>query len=200
MHKKVSIFLSLVFCLLLVFYSCDTDYTPKRRGFFRIDLPEKEYQVFDTTYPYLFEHPVYSRVVPDESIYAEPYWVDLVFPRFDATIHITYKDVAGEANQLHRFAEDARSFTNRQIPKATAINEERVVLPGNSVYGMVYYIEGTEVASTIQFFVTDSVDHFLRGALYFNVTPNNDSLAPVISFLKEDIDHMIKTLRWQKAE
>ncbi len=197
MQKQLTIFLYLFLSLPVIFISCDSDYSPKRRGYFRIDLPEKDYRLFDTAYPYLFEYPEYGEVVPDESEIAEPYWIDLNFPRFEATVHITYKQLSGKTGNLYEFTEDARSFTNKQIPKATAINEELVMIPETSVYGMVYYIEGTEVASTVQFFVTDSVDHFLRGALYFNVTPNNDSLGPVITFLKEDIDHMIKTLHWQ---
>ncbi len=197
MQNRLTILLFLFFSLPLIFVSCDSDYSPKRRGFFRIDLPEKAYHQFDTTYPYFFEYPVYGHILPDERKSSEPYWIDLDFPRFDATVHITYKPVSGMKENLNEYTEDARSFTNKQIPKATAINEELVMIPETSVYGMVYYIEGTEVASTIQFFVTDSVDHFLRGALYFNITPNNDSLAPVIDFLKEDIDYLIKTLRWQ---
>ena len=197
MHKQLFIIICLIFSLTLTFLSCDSDYSPKRRGFFRIDLPEKEYVSFDTTYPYTFEYPLYGEVVPDESDYAEPYWADLNFPDFSATLHLTYKDVSGKIGNLHTYAEDARSFTNKQIPKATAINEEVVMIHDNKVYGMVYFIEGSEVASTVQFYVTDSLDNFLRGALYFNVTPNNDSLAPVIDFLKEDVDHLVKTLRWQ---
>jgi gliding motility-associated lipoprotein GldD len=65
------------------------------------------------------------------------------------------------------------------------------------IYGVLYEIKGAEAASTLQFYVTDSLSHFLRGALYFNVSPNNDSLAPVIDFIEEDIRHMIGTLNWE---
>ncbi len=181
--------------LMLFFISCKPDYTPKPRGFFRIDLPEKQYQQFDTTYPYSFKHPSYGKIKHIDKENAEPYWINLNFARFDATIHISYKKLSN--NNLNQYIEDAVGFTNKQIPRATAINEEMVINPDNSVYGMIYHIEGTKAASTVQFFVTDSIDHFLRGALYFNVTPNNDSLAPVINFLKDDINYMIETLHWE---
>ncbi len=195
MPKPLRNFIYLIISLLIIFASCDSSHSPKPRGYFRIDLPEKAYQTFDTTYPYSFKHPVYSEMVPDTREGAGLYWADLEFPRFDATIHISYKEVWG--NKLKQYIEDARTFTNKQIPKATAINHEVVVIPDKSVYGMIYHIEGPEAASTLQFFVTDSVDHFLRGALYFNVTPNNDSLAPVIDFIKEDVDYMIETFKWE---
>ncbi len=195
MQRKLIFLFCFQFLLVIIFISCQSDYSPKPRGFFRIDLPKHDYQTFDTTYPYLFDYPVYSEIVPVEDGSAGSYWVDLEFPRFKATVHLTYKDDA--ENNLNKYIDDVISFINKQIPKATAINEEIVIIPDESVYGTLYHIEGTEAASTLQFFLTDSVDHFLRGALYFNVSPNNDSLAPVIKHIKTDVDHLVETLRWQ---
>jgi len=186
----------LPFVVLLFLISCQGNYTPKPRGFFRIYLPEKEYVVFDTVFPYSFEYPVYGKIIPDERPSAEPFWADLVFPEFKGTLYLSYKRVRGDADLLAYF-EDARSFAQKHIPKATAIFDESIVNDQRKVYGMLYEIKGREAASTLQFYVTDSLNHFLRGALYFNVTPNNDSLAPVIDFLEEDIRHMIATLRWK---
>ena len=189
--KKIIIILPLLFL-----FACQGNYTPKPRGFFRIDLPEKEYVMFDSVFPYTFEYPVYGEFVPDERASSDLYWGNLEFPQFKGTVYLSYKQV-GSREDLAEYFEDARSFAQKHIPKATAIREELISDEGREVYGLLYEIRGNEAASTLQFYVTDSLDHFLRGALYFNVSPNNDSLAPVIDFLEEDIRHLIETLQWK---
>ncbi|MCK9204042.1 MAG: gliding motility lipoprotein GldD [Bacteroidales bacterium] len=177
--------------------SCGADYTPKPRGYFRIDLPQREYRVFDTTAPYTFEYPKYASIVYDSSKMAEPYWINIYYSRFHATLHVSYKVIH---NNLANYLEDARTLVNKHIPKANSITQKEYDDPGRRVYGLVYEIKGSDAASSYQFYLTDSISEFVRGALYFNLVPNNDSLAPVIDFLKGDIDHMINTFRWKKAK
>jgi len=82
------------------------------------------------------------------------------------------------------------------IIKADAINEISFSKPENKVYGILYDLKGN-TATAVQFFLTDSLKHFLRGSLYFSAEPNSDSLAPVIEFFRDDIVHMIETLNWE---
>lgn len=180
--------------LLILATACGSDYVPKPRGYFRLDLPEKKYQLFDSTFPYQFEYPVYATIEGDPSSLAEPYWINLKFDRFHATLHISYKVIHGN---LPKYLEDARTMVNKHIPKANAIVQHEFTDTVHKVYGLVYEIRGSDAASTYQFYVTDSISKFVRGALYFNQVPNNDSLAPVIDFLKADIDHMISAFRWK---
>jgi gliding motility-associated lipoprotein GldD len=181
--------------IAILFSACGGgDYVPKPRGYCRIGLPEKKYKLFDSVCPYTFEYPVYARVLPDPDMKAEPYWINLEFPQFRGTLHISYKVVK---NNLYQYFEDAHTFVNKHIPKADAINPLPVASDSNHVWGLIYDIEGTGVASTYQFCVTDSVKHFMRGALYFEIVPNNDSLAPVLDFIKKDVDHLVQTLKWK---
>jgi gliding motility-associated lipoprotein GldD len=182
--------------IAIIFLSagCEESYAPKPRGYFRIDFPEKEYRTFDSVYPYTFEYPVYASVRPDTRESAEPFWMNIDFPQFNGRIHISYKPVDGNLNQ---FLEDSRSFVIKHIPNAEAINDSLIYRPDEKVYGLIYYIEGSRAASSCQFFVTDSSERFLRGALYFNIQPNNDSLAPVIGFIEEDIRHLLASFRWK---
>ena len=85
----------------------------------------------------------------------------------------------------------------KHISKASSIENRVIINPEAKVFGLIYEIKGMGAASPYQFFVTDSSSHFLRGALYFNMIPNNDSLAPVIDFLKEDIEHLLLSLKWK---
>lgn len=192
--RTISYLISLMFAAILL-GSCSNDYVPKPRGYFRIDLPEHRYRVFDTLYPYRFEYPEYARIVHDSSSLAEPFWINLVFPPFKAQVHISYKVIDGN---LEKYLNDAHSLVNKHIPKANAITQRQYVDTVNHVYGLVYDIRGTDAASAYQFYLTDSISRFLRGALYFNLVPNNDSLSPVIDHLKVDIEHMINTFRWKQ--
>jgi gliding motility-associated lipoprotein GldD len=193
--KKYFFFISIYILIFILFLAgCSDNYSPKPRGYFRIDLPEKQYARFDSTYPYSFEYPVYAKVIADNRATSEPYWINIDFPRFQGRIYISYKPVKGN---LTEYLEDARTFVVKHIPKAEAIDDTLIYRPEDRVFGLVYYIQGSQAASPCQFFVTDSSAHFLRGALYFNVEPNNDSLAPVLAFIEEDIRHLVKTFRWK---
>jgi gliding motility-associated lipoprotein GldD len=185
---------SFTFLLLLLTCSCSDSYTPKPRGYFRIDMPERKYQVFDSSFPYTFEYPVYAGISPDSTKMAEPYWINLVYKPFQATLHLSYKVIDGN---LAKYLNDAHTLVNKHIPKANAITQREFVDRVNHVYGLVYDIRGVDAASSCQFYLTDSISKFVRGALYFNMVPNNDSLAPVIDFIKVDLEHMINTFRWK---
>lgn len=179
---------------LLLLNSCGDTAAPKPRGYFRIDLPEREYRLLDSIYPFRFEYPVYARITRDVNAPAEANWINIDFPRFKGQVHLSYKPVN---NNLGTYTEDAHSMVMKHIPKASGIEEIRVENSQNKVYGLVYDIKGTGAASAYQFYVTDSTKHFLRGALYFSVIPNNDSLAPVIDFIKADIQYMLETMEWK---
>lgn len=182
--------------LTSVLCSCQSNYVPKPRGYYRIDFPSKEYRLFDTTFPYTFEYPVYSKIFRDSSKLAEPYWINIVYYPYNAQLHISYKPVR---KNLASYLNDAHTLVNKHIPKASAISQREYADTLENVYGLVYEISGSDAASTYQFYLTDSTRNFVRGALYFDLVPNNDSLAPVIDFLKKDVEHMITTFRWKKV-
>jgi len=189
--------LTLIFLLVLALSGCNSDFTPKPRGYYRIDIPEKAYRSFDTTFPYTFEYPVYASIQRDSSLMAEPYWINIVYKPFNAQLHFSYKVIKGN---LKQYLEDSRTLVNKHIPKANAIQQREYLDAPNKIYGLVFDIKGSDAASTYQFYLTDSVSRFVRGALYFNLVPNNDSLQPVIDFLKQDIQHMIATFRWKQVK
>jgi gliding motility-associated lipoprotein GldD len=192
--NKTVFYIILIFGLILIISCSGEDYTPKPKAFLRIELPPKSYQSFDTTYPYIFEYPTYAKIQYSNLSNEAKYWININFPAFNATIHLTYKPVN---NDLDSLINNARKFVDKHIPKATSIKEKEYNNPENNVYAVVYNIKGNAVASPYQFFATDRKKHYLRGALYFNMQPSNDSLAPVISFIEKDIDYMISKLKWK---
>lgn len=178
---------------VILLQACGGGSTPKPRGYFRIDFPEKEYQLLDSAhYPYRFSYPTYGRLVNDDSKIAEDYWVNIDFPKYKARIHISYKEAQ---NRLDSLTEDSRTLAYKHALKAEAISEKFFEDPEKKVYGMLYNLKGN-TASSWQFYVTDSVKHFVRGALYFSVNPNKDSLSPAIDFFGKDVVHIMETLEW----
>lgn len=189
---------ALLSIIALLVISCNSEFTPKRRGYYRIDFPKHEYQVFDQPgYPYSFEYPVYATVVKDSTFFEanpeNPYWINIEIPRFNGKVYISYKNVAGA--DFMKLVNDAYKMTYKHSSKATEITDSAMRTP-NGVHG-VFFNVGGNAATAKQFFLSDSTRHFLRGALYFDATPNEDSLSVVNDFLQEDLKHLINTLRWK---
>lgn len=177
---------------LVTISACSEDPVPKPRGYFRIDLPEHKYSEYFATCNYSFDLSESARVVADSAPGAEPCWINIDYPKFNARIHISYKN---SSKDLKKYMEDSYTLAFKHTIKADAIDEQLYADSANKVYGILYDIKGN-AASNLQFFLTDSVSRFMRGALYFNVEPNKDSLAPVIDFLREDITHLVESFRW----
>lgn len=187
--------------LILFFTGCNEKFTPKPRAFFRISFPGKEYKTIDKKYPYQFDIPLYSEIVPDYQNPDQPWWINIVFTANKAEVHISYYELNNHHKNtrilLGEFIEESRELAYKHSIKADAIEERLYIDNENRVYGTVYYIEGN-AASPVQFFLTDSTSNFLRGALYIRATPDIDSLKPVIEFLERDIIQLIESAKWKK--
>ncbi|MCX7728822.1 MAG: gliding motility lipoprotein GldD [Bacteroidia bacterium] len=183
---------------MLFFYQCTDDdedtFSPKPRGYYRIAFPEKKYRLYDSVCPYKFEYPVYGKIEKDPHALAEPCWINLQFPYFRATLHISYKSIKDK--KIANLIEDTRELAIKHQIKSIGMEETVILRDSVKVYGLIYDIEGN-TASSLQFYVTDSTQHFIRGALYFNVRPNIDSVKIVLQFLREDVIKFIKTLQWK---
>lgn len=208
-----------IFFLISLFLviSCNSTYTSKKEGYYKIDFPKREYISFnDPSYPYTFEYPVYARIAKDSAYFdsasKNPYWINIDFPTFNGKIFISYKNIGGTSdykvknangsyrdsigkNDFQKMVDDCYNLTYKNDVKAYSI-EDSVMRTPNNISGIFFRLAGN-VATAKQFFLSDSVHHFLRGALYFDATPNEDSLRPVNAFLQEDMKHIINTLKWK---
>ena len=202
LKRRTNIFLLLVFTmvygLLTMASSCNSSYTPKPKGYYRIDFPEKKYQLFDQPgYPFSFEYPVYGKVVKDSTFFGgdteNPWWINVDFPQFAGRIYVSYKEIG--KNKFDTLIKNSFDLTGKHSSKAYSI-EDTAIATANNVHG-VFFTVGGDVATANQFFLTDSTKHFLRGALYFDATPNADSLGIVNRFLLEDMKHLINTFKWR---
>lgn len=194
MKLEAITYLSFALAILLS-VSCNETYSPKPRGFFRIDLPKKSYRWYDGACPFSFEYPLYAEIRPDSSANRQRCWQNISLPQFNATIHLSYHPITS-SETLNELTEDSRTFAFKHTSKATAIDEARIYDPDKRKFGVYYTIEGN-TASFAQFYLTDSTRHYLRAALYFNEEPRADSIKPVLAFIKKDLDTLIKSFHWK---
>jgi gliding motility-associated lipoprotein GldD len=217
-QKKIllKIYSLLVLPLCIFLFSCNSTYTSKKKGYYKIDFPERKYLRFEKPdFPYTFEYPAYANVIKDSTYFdsnpENPYWINIDFPSFGGRIFLSYKIIGGKAiykikqangtykdsagiNAFDNMVNDAFNLTNKNQAITTAIRDSVMHTP-NGVSG-VFFKVGGNAATARQFFLSDTTKNFIRGALYFDVTPNADSLKPVQDFLQEDITHMINTFHW----
>ena len=181
-------------CLIMLAACGREDFTPKPKGYNRIDLPPAKYQPLTQQHPYWFEYSAYAKILRDSSRTAMPHWINIYYPRYQANVQITYLPVNNNRQVLNKLLEDARTLTIKHQVKAESI-EGGIIKTKNGMNVNVAELSG-EVPTQFQFYVTDSTKHFFRGALYFRTATANDSLAPVINYIKKDMVHLLNTLKW----
>lgn len=198
-NRKIILTLAIVFAVVsLVNVSCREVIIPKPYGYYRIHLPEKNYQLFQSADCGIqFDYPVYAEMAPYTGKEDADCWYNMDLKEFGARLHISYLPI--DQNRLRIYIDESYSLAYKHQVKASGIEEERISRPEAKVYGIIYHIRGN-AASPLQFFVTDSLQHFLRGSLYFQNRPNSDSLAPVLGFIETDIDRLIASLQWKTQD
>ncbi len=184
-------------CIVLATAACERDYYPKPKEYPRVALPTPRYENSTPSGPFCgfkFRQSSNARVVADPDQPAGECWMNLDYTDLNARIHLSYRKIDTDSG-FYRMTEDARTFAYKHAVKADDIVDSFFkASPG--VSGIFYDIEGN-TASEVQFFATDSAEHYLRGALYFESRPNRDSLRPIVKFIKADIDTLLRSLRWQ---
>ncbi|WP_345192408.1 gliding motility lipoprotein GldD [Algibacter agarivorans] len=194
---------SLVFKIFLMFgffllMSCGEDYVPKPKAYLRLEYPKAKYVDTNLELPFSFETNVLATHIKTKKVNAstESYGINLEYPTLKGTIFLTYKAIEKDKKNLIAFLRDAQNLTQKHAIKADEIpvtpyeNDER------KVYGAFAEVKGN-VASPAQFYVTDSVNHFLTGSLYFHAKPNYDSILPAANYLQKDIKHIMESVTWK---
>lgn len=188
----------LIFFLALGLYACGNKASqPKPHAYPRVYYPEKKYRLFDTVAPFSFMYPTYARITEHED-YIEgknPFWYNLNYLPFNATLHISYKEFKTREEFEHLF-EDTRKLVYKHDIKAEEIDQIDVQNSSTNTTGIIYELKGN-TATNLNFYISDGKKHFLRGALYFNAKTEIDSIQPVFEFLKYDIIKMIETTKWK---
>jgi len=182
--------------VLITIVACNSEYVPKPKGFNRLDLAEPSFQSLPDTLPYSFEYSKHAILLKDTSTISDKYWVEVYYPELLADIHITYIELNNDQQKLKELFNDSYFLTSKHQVKAYSIDDVIMVTPNGKTVSIAELYG--DVPSQFQFVCTDSVNNFLRGALYFNTKVKNDSLAPAIDYVKSDIIHLLNTLEWKE--
>jgi gliding motility-associated lipoprotein GldD len=195
--------IKVLFCLLFTFmlFACDDEnaYIPKPRAFHRIELPPHEYIRYEGDYPYSFEFSKHAKMLKDTSFMAEHYWFEMIYPGLSASVHLTYKSIDRDEKKFEDYINDSHTLASKHNIKAYAIDE---IIPNKQKprYGTAFYeIEG-DVPTSFQFVITDTTENFFRASLYVPTSLKNDSLAPVIRYVREDMMHLLNTFEWREIK
>ena len=187
MSKKTLLFITIILVALTVL-SCKKETLPKPSSHLRLDYPEASYAQFESNCPFTFE------MNNDAVIKGNPdCGFTITYPKMKATIYLTHKSVNGNINNLLR---DAQKLTYEHVIKADDIVEQPYLNPQQKVFGMFYQVNGN-AATNSQFYVTDSTKHFVTGSVYFYAKPNFDSIMPAASYIKNDMQRLMETLKWK---
>jgi gliding motility-associated lipoprotein GldD len=198
MKNNIRTQILILFALCLCVFACteEASYTPKPRGFHYIALPTAKYAHLPDSLPYLFEYSAHAQLLNDTSYLADRYWLEIYYPEFQANIDISYKPIRNQQD-FREYVDDCFKLAQKHNIKAQAINEIVNKTP-KGYTSVVYELEG-DVPSYLQFYVTDSAKHFLRTSLYFPTSTKGDSLAPIIAFIKKDMEKMMNTVDWNTS-
>ncbi len=177
--------------LVFLIASCDRGSTPLPYGYPRIDVPSTSYGLLSDNVdcPYSFEVNQNARWQDEPRGYC---WGNVVYPTIGAKVQLTYKKVD---DNLERLLQEAHELAYSHTVKADGISEQLFANDSTKVYGLLYRMRGDAATST-QFFITDSTNHFLRGVVYFAASPNADSLRPVSEYMANEVMHLMKTTKW----
>ena len=189
------ILVPVLFVLSFFLESCEQSHRPRERAYPRFDLPAPKYRLYDDKHPFTFEVSDQAVVYNDTDKLSEPHWVNIRYPALEAEVQLTYKNINGNMKLLNEHIEDARTLINKHNIKAYGIEETKIhTAAGRDAF--VFSLSG-QVPTQFQFYTTDSSQNFLRGALYFRIATANDSLAPAIRYISQDMVHLLNTLKWK---
>ncbi|QDO93475.1 gliding motility lipoprotein GldD [Formosa sediminum] len=188
---------TLILLFLISVIACADDPTPKPNAYLRLSYPEANYEKANLEVPFTFDkNKLASQVGVKKMGGQDNYGVNIEYSNLKGTIFLTYKNINEDSKHLMEFIKDAQNFTQKHTIKADEIVEQVYINDERKVYGMFYEVGGN-AASQSQFYVTDSVKHFLTGSLYFYAKPNYDSILPAAKYLEKDIRQIMESVSWK---
>jgi len=190
-NKMKSVFIiTTVLSVLLI--AC-RDYTPKPVGYNRLEFPAGDLKKHSFN-RFSLEYPSYAELIAVlKKDNKDEEWFSITYPEYNVEIYCTYLPIT--KRDLSGAIDDSYKMAYSHVVKASEIEQLKYIDNENRVSGILYHIEG-DVATPLQFFVTDSISHFLRGSFYYNRKVNSDSVAPLTEFVINDIKKMIGSIRW----
>tara|TARA_B100000767_G_C19771967_1_gene540531 strand:- start:1120 stop:1674 length:555 start_codon:yes stop_codon:yes gene_type:complete len=174
--------------IFLFIIGCNENSLPKPKAYLSLNYSEPAYQKIEHNCPYLFDLNESAKIIPQDNC-----WNKILYPKMKATVYLSYVPVE---NNIDSLLHDAYQMPVKHLGMAEEIPERIFQNTKNRVFGTLFRVVG-EAASQVQFFLTDSTDHFLVGSLYFYTKPNYDSLMPAAKYVENDMMRLMESLEWK---
>ena len=188
-NPKHLLLLRVIFLLVLFLSGCTTTMQPKPKGYLRLNYPKPKYETTTPIPAFSFDYNTFARI--EMRIAQQP---KIVYDTMKATVYLNYNPIK---NNLDSLLNDAYRLPAKHMVMADAIDEKVYIEPQAKVYGGLFTVTGN-AASQCQFYLTDSLNHFLIGSLYFYAQPHYDSILPAAEYIQNDMVRLMETLQWHK--
>lgn len=177
--------------MIFIFTACHHTATPLPRSYFRIDSYPASYKHHSLGNISILVNDSARCVTPQSHTSEDVHWLNVEYPRYNATIYLSYIPLKDNLDRLMRESIELvyRQNINTEQVEAIAYEDKDIDL-----YATLYALSA-ESATPVQFIATDSSQYLLRGALYFNSPVKSDSVAPSIQYIEEDIMQLIESIR-----
>lgn len=185
--------LVLLFFSIVILFGCKENPYPKPHGYPRLNLPKVGYENWNGNCGISFKKPNGATI---ENTETDSCFFNLSYNSLNAKVYCSYMPVN---NQLKEIIDQEYKLREKHNQFSTSVKEKVYHDPTRNVHALLFHISGTQAATPLQFFITDSTNHFFRGTLYFNTSPNNDSMATAIEFIRNDIDTLVESFEWKRV-
>ena len=176
------------FILFALIFSCNSKpIIPKPKSMLNLKFTNPSYIIKKSKCPYSIKINKSSNFVSQNKCNDR-----IIYSNLKGTIYLSYRRIN---NNFDSLISDAYNMPLKHIGKAFGIPEKVFINRRNKTYGSLFQIVG-DAASQVQFFLTDSLNHFIFGALYFYKKPNYDSVMPAVNYIGNDISKLMESLKW----
>lgn len=169
---------------------------PKPSTFLRTDLPAHTYDKLKENLPYTFELSNVYFAKPVLFRNEKTNHLEINLGKLNGVLYLNYYPIANR-DSLVRYINLSNDKVDEHQIKATGIKDKQLIFNNKRVFGTFFMFKGN-VATNYQFYLTDSVHHFIRGEVLMNCRPNYDSLKPSLNYIQQDLEHLFETFEWKK--
>ena len=184
--KKLIIILFIFFLVisLYLYVTKHEYYIPKPEALVKIELPESRTSIY-TDEKISFKYSNSTSVKLKDNFYS------LNYPQYSSSISFKITPLLDYDLELYNF-ENSISVHEKQ---GAYINANVIQDTSENIYGVLCYLEGNKIATSSQFFITDSTNFFVRGGLDFDC-----AISPEIEvqniIMKQEILKFIQSFKW----
>ena len=183
------IIISLFFTLII--FSCNKPNLPKQNGFLRIEFKEPYYSIYDET-DTSFNFYYNSNSSDLDQIGNNQFLFD--YRDLNLSLNLSFYKIKGSQG-LEKKSHDFSLILDTHTKKSNGVILRQYDNNNSKIFGKLYEIKG-DVASPIQFYLTDSVSNFISGSVNLKFKSNYDSIFPSIQYVKNDILVLFESINW----